>query len=275
VPEPRDDPLARALVAVDVAHHEHPDRRGLIADPVGDERAVVDGLPDEHARRVRAPGGSRPGRPGVCGRSAADTHDTAATREEADGMNLGLTALRGTVGALFIGHGTQKLFGWFDGPGLDATAGGFEKMGLRPPRQHATAAGLAEAGGGLLVALGAFTPVAASMITGVMTTAIRKVHAPNGPWVTSGGWEYNAMIIAAMAALADVGPGRPSVDAALFPRFKGPVLAALAVGTGIAGSYLVTERLNETQSAAAPEMGAGDPASPNGAAERETAGASA
>jgi putative oxidoreductase len=190
-------------------------------------------------------------------------------------MNLGIAALRGIVGTLFIGHGTQKLFGWFDGPGLDATAGGFEQMGLRPGRRHATAAGLSEATGGALLALGALTPLAGSLITGVMTTAIRKVHAPNGPWVTSGGWEYSAVVIAAMAGIVDHGPGRPSVDAALFPRLKGPAWAALAVGSGIAGSYLVTERLNEAESTVAPEMGPGDPASPNGAAEREGAGAGA
>jgi putative oxidoreductase len=184
-------------------------------------------------------------------------------------MNLGIAALRGIVGSLFVGHGTQKLFGWFDGPGLEATAGGFEQMGLRPGRRHATAAGLSEAVGGVLLALGALTPLAATLITGTMTTAIRKVHAPNGPWVTGGGWEYNAVLIAAMAGIVDVGPGRPSVDAAVFPKLRGPLWAVLAVGSGVAGSYLVTERLNQGESTVAPEMGAGDPASPDGAAEPE------
>ena len=87
--------------------------------------------------------------------------------------------------------------------------------------------------------------------------------------LSGGGWEYNAVLIAAMAGIVDVGPGRPSVDAALFPKLRGPVWAALAVGSGVAGSYLVTERLNEAESTVAPEMGAGDPASPNGGAEQE------
>jgi putative oxidoreductase len=191
-------------------------------------------------------------------------------------MNLGTAALRGIVGPLFVGHGTQKLFGWFDGPGLDATAGGFEQMGLRPGRRHAIAGGAAEAVGGLLLTLGAATPLAGSLITGAMTTAIRKVHAPNGPWVTSGGWEYNAVLIGAMAALVDHGPGSPSVDAKLLPSLRGPFWAALAVGSGIAGSYLVTEKLTApAPKQAAPEMGAGDPASPNGAAQPEPAGAGA
>jgi putative oxidoreductase len=181
-------------------------------------------------------------------------------------MGIGTTAIRGTLGPLFIGHGTQKLFGWFNGHGLEATAGGFESMGLRPGKRHAVAAGAAEALGGALLTLGAFTPVAASLITGSMTTAIRKVHAPNGPWVTSGGWEYNAVIIAAMAWLAEHGPGKPSVDAALLPRFKGPFWAAAAIGAGVAGSYLATSPpINEPAPAPAEGQGApGDVASPTG-----------
>jgi putative oxidoreductase len=191
-------------------------------------------------------------------------------------MNLGTAALRGIVGPLFIGHGTQKLFGWFDGPGLDATAGGFEQMGLRPGRRHAVAGGAAEAVGGALLTLGALTPLAGSLISGAMVTAIRKVHAPNGPWVTKGGWEYNAVLIAAVASLVDHGPGRPSVDAKLFPNLRGPVWAALAVGSGVAGSYLVTEKLNApAPEAAATETGAGAAASPDGVTEPETAGAGA
>jgi putative oxidoreductase len=194
---------------------------------------------------------------------------------EAQAMNVGTAALRGIVGPLFIGHGTQKLFGWFDGPGLEATAGGFEQMGLRPGRRHATAAGVAEALGGALLTLGALTPLAGSLIIGTMTTAIRKVHLPNGPWVTSGGWEYNAVLIAAVAALVEQGPGTPSVDEQVFPRLRGPFWAALAVGSGVAASYLVTERLSTGPDTTAPEMGAGDPASPDGAAQPQPAGTNA
>src|SRR3954451_543778 len=163
-----------------------------------------------------------------------------------DDMNVGKLALRGVIGPLFVGHGTQKLFGWFGGHGLEGTAGFFEQgIGLRPGKRHATAAGLSEALGGALLTLGAFTPLAAAMITGTMTTAIRKVHAAKGPWVTEGGFEYNAVLIAAMAALAESGPGKPSVDAALFPKMKGSGWALLALGAGVAGSYLATEHFNE------------------------------
>ena len=161
-------------------------------------------------------------------------------------MSLGKLALRGVVGPLFVGHGTQKLFGWFGGHGLEGTAGFFEQgLSLRPGKRHATAAGVSEALGGLLLTLGAFTPVGATMISGAMVTAIRKVHASKGPWVTEGGYEYNALILAAMFAITEHGPGRPSVDAAMFPRMKGTGLALLQLGAAAAGSYLATEKFNE------------------------------
>ena len=94
------------------------------------------------------------------------------------------------------------------------------------------------------------------MIIGTMITAIRKVHAPKGPWVTEGGYEYNAVLIAAMVAIAESGPGKPSVDATLFPRIKGTAWALLALAAGVAGSYLATEYFNEP----APAARAGRPA---------------
>ncbi len=165
-------------------------------------------------------------------------------------MDTGRLLLRATVGPLFIGHGTQKLFGWFGGHGVDGTAAAFEQLGMRPGRRHALGAGAAETAGGVLIALGALTPVGAALLTGVMTTAIRKVHAKNGPWASEGGFEYNAVLIAAVAALVETGPGRPSLDAAALPRLKGPALALASVAAGAAGSYLNERLLSEP---AAPE----------------------
>jgi putative oxidoreductase len=109
------------------------------------------------------------------------------------------------------------------------------------------------------------TPAAQAAITGVMTTAIRKVHAQNGPWVTANGYEYNLTLIALTAALTETGPGRPSLDAALFgDTFKGKGWALAAFAAGVAGSYLVTERMLEPAVAPAPQEGhadvPGDPA---------------
>ncbi|WCB94547.1 hypothetical protein DSM104299_03284 [Baekduia alba] len=154
-------------------------------------------------------------------------------------MDIGTVALRGVVGPLFVGHGTQKLFGWFGGHGLEGTGGFFEQLGLRPGKRHAAAAGAAEALGGALLTVGAATPLAATMVSGTMVTAIRKVHAPNGPWVTENGWEYNAALIGALAALVEHGPGSPSVDARLFPSWKGTRWAIAMLAAAAAGSFLV------------------------------------
>jgi putative oxidoreductase len=179
-------------------------------------------------------------------------------------MKVGSLALRSTIGPLFVGHGTQKLFGWFDGHGPEGTGGFFESLGLRPGRRHATAAGWAEAAGGALVTLGALTPLAGSALTATMVTAIRKVHAKNGPWSTNGGYEYNVVVIAALMALTENGPGRPSADSVLFPRMKGATWALLQLGAGIAASYLATsERFNgaaEQGPAGAADDLPGDPA---------------
>jgi len=179
-------------------------------------------------------------------------------------MDLGRLLIRGVVGPLFVGHGTQKLFGWFGGHGLDGTGGFFESLGLKPGRRHATAAGAAETAGGVLITLGALTPVASAMLSGTMITAIRKVHGTKGPWVTEGGYEYNATLIALLTALAEAGPGRTSVDAALFPRMKGKGWALAALAAGAAGSYLATEHFNETEPEAATE-----PATPGEQADLE------
>jgi putative oxidoreductase len=151
-------------------------------------------------------------------------------------MKIGRLLLRLTVGGFFFGHGTQKLFGWFGGHGLDATSQMFDGLGMRPGRRNALAAGVAEAGGGAALALGLATPLAAGTITSVMLTAIHRVHFKNGPWVTNGGYEYNAVLIAAVLALAEVGPGDLSLDHALGQERTGPGWALLAAAMGVAGA---------------------------------------
>jgi putative oxidoreductase len=174
-------------------------------------------------------------------------------------MKLGLPLLRWIVGGLFVGHGTQKLFGWFGGHGPDGTGKFFESLGLRP--------------GGLL-AVGLFTPGAAAALIGTMFTAIRKVHGSKGPWVTDGGYEYNLVLMAAVLALADAGPGEWSLDHALGTGIKGPLVALLALAGGIGGAYVMTEltasepepaRQSEPENVPAPEPSGAAPA-PTGAA---------
>ncbi len=95
-------------------------------------------------------------------------------------IDIGLLIIRLVVGLLFVGHGAQKLFGWFGGYGIKGTGGWFESIGIKPGVTMALLAGLTELIGGLLFALGLLTPLAGIMIAGTMVMAIVKVHAPNG-----------------------------------------------------------------------------------------------
>jgi len=170
-------------------------------------------------------------------------------------MRLGTAILRVVVGGLFVGHGGQKLFGWFGGHGPEGTGQFFESgLGLAPGRRQAQTAGAAELGGGALLATGLATPLAAAALSGVMVTAIRQVHIDKGPWVTEGGYEYPAVILALLFALTDEKSG------------TGWAVAELAAAA--ASSWLVTGPLSESPSAEAPDQGpspetqpAGDPAS--------------
>lgn len=153
-------------------------------------------------------------------------------------MSIAMLILRLVVGLLFIGHGTQKLFGWFGGHGRAGTAGFFESLGLRPGMQVAVVAGLSEAAGGALLALGFFTPFAAAMITAVMVTAIATVHGPKGPWSTEGGYEYNLVLIAAAFALSGAGPGAWSLDGALSLHLAGTDWAIAELAAGILGGLI-------------------------------------
>ncbi len=179
-------------------------------------------------------------------------------------MKPGRLILRIVVGGYFIGHGTQKLFGWFGGHGLEGTGQFFEMIGLRPGKRHALAAGAAETGGGALLVAGAATPLAAAVLTATMATAIKRVHLKNGPWVTDQGYEYNLVLIAAVLALAETGPGSPSIDSARGSEMHGPKWALLALllgALGAAGAHVVAE------SAPAPVAAPADPSAPAPAQE--------
>ncbi|MED1470121.1 DoxX family protein [Bacillus salipaludis] len=131
-------------------------------------------------------------------------------------INIGLLIIRLVIGVLFMGHGAQKLFGWFGGYGLKGTGGWFESIGMKPGVTMALFAGLAELVGGTLFALGLLTPLAGIMIAGTMVMAIVKVHGANGIWATSNGYEYNLTLLAVAIGIALMGPGQYALDAFLF-----------------------------------------------------------
>ncbi|SCF89591.1 putative oxidoreductase, partial [Streptomyces sp. Ncost-T6T-2b] len=120
--------------------------------------------------------------------------------------DLGLLALRVGTGAVLAAHGSQKLAGWFGGGGIQGTTAAMEAMGFHPPKHSAVAAGLGEAGGGVLLALGLATPAAGAAAAGAMAGAV-AVHAPAGFFAQGGGYEYPAFLGFTAAAIGLTGPG--------------------------------------------------------------------
>jgi putative oxidoreductase len=130
-------------------------------------------------------------------------------------MDAALLFVRLVVGLAIAAHGAQKLFGWFGGYGLAGTGGFFEGIGFRPGQVFAFFAGLGEAGGGLLMALGLGGALGPAVIVMVMLVAIFSVHISKGFWAVNGGWELNAAYIASAVAIAYVGNGAYALDRAL------------------------------------------------------------
>jgi putative oxidoreductase len=147
--------------------------------------------------------------------------------------DLARLLVRLVVGGLLAGHGAQKLFGWFGGPGPEGTRGMMESLQLRPAGPWAFLAGISEFGGGALTALGALSPLGPLGIIGSMTMATTKVHWGKPIWVTSGGAELPVTNMAIAGALAIVGPGRYSVDRMIGIRLPGWVGVLGLVGIGL------------------------------------------
>jgi putative oxidoreductase len=153
-------------------------------------------------------------------------------------MELGLLLLRLTVGLTLAAHGTQKLFGWFGGPGLEATGHGLAALGFHPGRRHALVAGVVETTSALLLAVGLLTPVAAAIVFSVMVVAGVSVHAKQGFFITSGGYEYNLVLGVAGLTIAFTGPGALSLDRLFGVAMSGAGWGAAALVVGLLGGAI-------------------------------------
>ncbi len=154
-----------------------------------------------------------------------------------------LLGLRGVVGGYVAAHGAQKLFGSFEGPGLDATGEQFEDgLDLAPGTEMAALAGGAELLGGTLTALGLGGALGPLAVIGDMATAAQTAHRGNGPFTADGGPELPLTNIAAATAIAVIGPGHFSLDSLLRvkPSKVLVTLAALA-GAGAAAAVIQTQ----------------------------------
>ncbi len=125
-------------------------------------------------------------------------------------MKLGTLAIRGVIGPLFVGHGTQKLFGWFGGMGgSGANAELFSMMGL---------AGVLEFFGGLLILFGLFTRPVAFVLSGEMAVAYFMSHAPQGFFPLQNRGELPALYSWVFLFFAVAGGGAWSLDKLLWRR---------------------------------------------------------
>lgn len=171
-------------------------------------------------------------------------------------LDLGLLIVRIAVGLCLAAHGTQKLFGWFGGPGLTGTTGMLRSLGLQPARFWATAAALAEVGGGLLIGLGLLGPVGPMLLLAVMMAAMWLVHRPHGFWAANGGIELPALIAVVAVALSLTGFGRYALDRVLDlglhePEFVVAALLAAVIGALASIATIPTTRRSATAPAGA------------------------
>ena len=130
-----------------------------------------------------------------------------------DASDLGLLLLRLVVGLTFAAHGGQKAFGWWHGPGWAGWQNAIGRMGFRPIGLFAGLSVGAELLGGLLLAFGMLTPLAAAILVAQSVVIVIKVHAPSGFWNKSSGIEFPLTLGTAALVLGLTGPGAVSFDA--------------------------------------------------------------
>ncbi|BDU39815.1 DoxX family protein [Vibrio nigripulchritudo] len=124
-------------------------------------------------------------------------------------------ALRIPVGIILMAHGSQKLFGWFGGYGLEGTGQWMASIGLAPGVLMAFLAGSAEFFGGLFLILGLLTRPAAIVTAFTMIVAIFSVHFENGLFLSNNGYEFGLALLAASVSLAISGSGKLALDESL------------------------------------------------------------
>lgn len=190
---------------------------------------------------------------------------------EGSWRDAGILAVRAVGGALLAGHGAQKLFGMFDGPGLRQTGAGMERLGLTPGHYWGTTAALSEFGGGALLALGLLSPLGSIGAVSAMTMATAKAHWGKPIWTSKGGAELAVTYGAIALGVGLTGPGSYSLDHLLGVRVPRPLAASAALASAALVGLGISLRPAATPAAPQP---APSPASGNGAsAPSERSGA--
>jgi putative oxidoreductase len=142
------------------------------------------------------------------------TNRIATVQNNEPTLDLVKLTLRAVLGWVFIYHGSQKLFGWLGGSGIDGTASYFSSQGIHPSKFVAVVSGATEFGGGVMLLAGLLTPLAGAALSVDMIVAIIKVNASSGliSEKAAGGYEINLTLLAMAASIALIGAGRISFD---------------------------------------------------------------
>lgn len=127
--------------------------------------------------------------------------------------DVGVAILRVVLGLTMAAHGYNKFFG---GGRIPGTAGWFDSIGMKPGMFHARVAATTEMAAGLGLAVGLLTPVPAAGFVALMLVAAWTVHRANGFFIVKEGWEYNLILAVAAVVIPAIGPGKLSLDYALF-----------------------------------------------------------
>lgn len=174
--------------------------------------------------------------------------------------DLALLAGRLVLGGYLAAHGAQKLFGSFDGYGIEATSAGFDSLGLKPGAFFARVAGASELAGGALVVLGAGDPIGPVALAGTMAVAT-STHRANGPFSAKSGYELPLTNMALALALWTTGPGSLSFDGATgfrLPRLVRSAVIAGAVTSSVASLVMVVRASQQVEADAQEDTGASD-----------------
>jgi putative oxidoreductase len=149
-------------------------------------------------------------------------------------FDAALLVLRLGIGLIFAVHGAQKILGWWGGSGFAGWEAVMERMGFRPARLFAAISAAAELVGGLAIAVGFLTPIAATALVGQSLVIIFAAHWSRGFFNRDNGYEFPLSLVSGIVAVLLLGAGAVSVDA-LVGFAVAPEVRVGLVGLGILG----------------------------------------
>ncbi len=155
-------------------------------------------------------------------------------------FDIAMLVLRVGIGSIFVAHGLQKAFGWWEGPGWEGWKGAMTYMGIRPVLFWASISLVAELGGGLALIAGLLVPLTAAGLVAQTIVLFKKVHWPNGWWTSKGGIEFPIAFGVGAFAVQVLGPGAWALDSILpvdvlyEPAVRWTLLAIAVLGALVA-----------------------------------------